>query len=356
MDFEPFRFSVTQQEHERHPRAQGVLAAQISVSALFADSFHACSALKGKLCRDIYGDLPYGAYVVPEVVLSGDGALIALSDGRLIREQNAGLLEHDELLDELESFKQSPVTGEAARLKEAVSLLSTCTDCFWHWMMDSLPKVVLAEESGFSGSYIVPAGELARAAIESLALLGIGAERCVPYSISGCVVERLWIPTYFSGFNASCNPAFIKWYRERLLSSARISTDSPKYMYVARKSSARNRRVINHDEVERILQSHGFETVFFEDLTLREQISRAAQASIIVAPHGSGLTHSLFMNEGSALVELFPFQRRSSCDCYERLATVMNHRYVSLETEADRGEDLFVDLEKLRTTLGAVLR
>ncbi len=356
MTVQPFRFLVTQQEHERHPRTKDVLAAQVSVPALFPDSFRAYSALKGELCRDIYGDMPYGVYVAPEAVLSGKGALISLSDGKLIREQNAGLLEHDDLLKELASFTPSASGREAARIEEAVSLVSTCTDCFWHWMMDSLPKVVLTEESGFSGAYIVPTGELARTCVESLALLGIGPERCVPYSDRGCAVTRLWIPTYFSGFNAPFNPAFIKRYRERLLSSAKIDMDSPERMYVARKSSARHRRVINHEAVEVTLKEYGFGTVFFEDRTLREQISLASRASIIVAPHGSGLTHSLFMKEGSSLVELFPFRRNYSCDCYERLATVMSHRYVSLESDTDRGDDLFVDIEKLRAILGAVVR
>lgn len=63
------------------------------------------------------------------------------------------------------------------------------------------------------------------------------------------------------------------------------------------------------------------------------------------------MTHTLFMNEGSTVVELFPFQRRDSCPCYEVLMPISKHRYHSIEAQTDLGSDIEVDTDILEQIL-----
>jgi capsular polysaccharide biosynthesis protein len=307
--------------------------------------------MEGDLCHDIHGDKPFGSYLLQDVALKGPAALISLASGPLVLEQNAGLLEHDDLLDVIVSHREEPSSAHPVEHQEALSLVSTCSSCFWHWMMDSLPKVLIAEESGFTGTYIIPSGDMLPTYVESMSLLGVSKERCQPYTDEGCIAQRLWVPTYFSGFNAPYNARFIRRYRERVLATVAPQVDSSQRLYVARKPNAKYRRVVNHSDVERVLQQFGFSTTYFEDLNVREQIALASRASGFVAPHGSGVTHSLFMKEGSFLLEFFPSQRRASCDCYEQLANVLNHSYASLESVRDSGDDIEVDLKRLENSL-----
>ena len=347
----PFRFSVTSDELARHPEAPSHLALQRSVAQLKGTSFRPMPQPHDELCHDIHGDHPFGMYVVKDVAIRGDAGIMCTENGEFLLEQNAALLENEELLRQMVRAATLPSCGDAVTVENLISLVSTCTDCFWHWMMDSLPKVFLAEASGYTGAYLLPAHGAERVGLESMSLLGVAPSRLIVQDSTEYQAHNLYIPTHFSGFNAPFNPIFMCAYRERILSKIPTPSSSFEHIYVPRKPEATNRRVVNHNKVEELAHRHGFMTVYFEDLSLKEQITVASQARTVIAPHGSGLTHTLFMQEGSSIIEFFPHQRRTSCDCYERLAPVVGHSYASLESNRDCGSDIEVDISKLEEVL-----
>jgi hypothetical protein len=61
------------------------------------------------------------------------------------------------------------------------------------------------------------------------------------------------------------------------------------------------------------------------------------------------------MGEGSTLIELFPFARKQSCDCYEMIATIPEHRYYALESEQDCEGDVRVSPDTLMGVLRQAL-
>jgi capsular polysaccharide biosynthesis protein len=113
--------------------------------------------------------------------------------------------------------------------------------------------------------------------------------------------------------------------------------------------------VLNQDAVEGVAQEFGFTMIYFEDLSLREQLSLACSAEAILAPHSSGLTHLLFMDENALVIELFPLNRQQSCDCYETLSLVTPHRYHALESQTPQEGDIEVDTHELRMLLATEL-
>ena len=122
-------------------------------------------------------------------------------------------------------------------------------------------------------------------------------------------------------------------------------------IFVARRKASKIRRVLNEDEVRTLLQRYNFEAIYFEDYSLKEQITIACEAEMMIAPHGSGATHSLFMDEGSLLIELFPHKRRKSSDCFESLAVIGKIRHISLESEQSDDGDIDVNCTQLRDIL-----
>jgi hypothetical protein len=61
------------------------------------------------------------------------------------------------------------------------------------------------------------------------------------------------------------------------------------------------------------------------------------------------------MDEGSTLIELFPFARKQSCDCYEMIATIPGHGYYALESERDCDGDIRVAPDALMGVLSQAL-
>jgi capsular polysaccharide biosynthesis protein len=299
----------------------------------------------------MYGDLPYGLFILPNASVRGGDGFVFTHEDLPIVEQNAGLLRKKKFV-RAKFDEVSESIGEPLRVGELVSLVSRCNDCFWHWMMDNLPKVMLAEECGFKGAYLLPPSSTTPWATESMKLMRISSERVVYADQRGVQADRLYVPSYFCGFNAHHNIPFMKMYRDWV--RAAISANSihgEERIFIGRRESAKVRRVVNQVDVEQLLKGHGVRTLYFEDLSLRAQLELACATKVMVAPHGSGLSHSLFMNERSVLIEFFPYKGHQACDCYETLSQVINHRYRSLESVGDRAGDIEVNLEDLNKIL-----
>lgn len=302
----------------------------------------------------MYGDLPYGVFTLPRAKVRGPFGYIFYGD-KPILEQNADFLRHKKFLqprfDDL-----SEESRTAIRTDEALTLISRRHNCFWHWMMDSLPKVLVAEGCGFKGVYLTPPTSAAPWAMESLQLVGIPEERILPYEGRDVHVERLHIPTYFCGYNAHHNLPFTRHFKEWIRSSVgRDSAVKKDRIFVGRQPTAPQRRVINQEELASTASVFGFRVVFFEHLSLREQLALSSGCEAMIGGHGSGLTHSLFMNDGSLVIELFPFQRRQTNDCYEKLSLIAGHRYQALESARDYESNIEVPTDTVRQTLTKTL-
>lgn len=317
--------------------------------------FAAMPRFEGVACVDMYGDLPYGIFVLPRGVVRGDAGYIFTQEGVPIVEQNADFLRKKKFLRP--RFEEiGAATIQPLEVDELISLKTRCHTGFFHWMLGALPKVFLAESVGFSGAYLLPPPSLAPWALESMRLLKISDDRLLFEESRDICARRLCVPTYFSGYNAHHNIAFMRLYRE-WVRAAVVETVQQKRgrIFIARRASATARRVVNQEHVERVLSDFGFETVYFEDLPFRRQLEIACSAGVMVAPHGAGLSHALFMDDHSLLVELFPHKRQQSCDCFEMLATIPQHRYHSLEGRVPCEGDIDVRPEELRLVLERAL-
>lgn len=332
----PFRYNQTLSPHAR------------SLDDVAEASFVEMPSQRGIPCVDMYGDLPFGSFVIPDAIISGNAGVIHTKDRTPILEQNAGLLRKGEFI--LGKPQRAPAQYTPAKEVESLlSLVSCCHHYFWHWMMDSMPKVLIAEACGFKGSYLLPPQSVAPWASESMELLRIESARLRFHGGEEIRAEELFVPTFFCGFNSHHNIPFMREYRGYILSNVGATKSIRNgRIFVARRSSVKTRRVLNQTRVEEILSPYGFRTVYFEALSLKDQVALASQTEAMVAPHGSGLVHSLCMPERSSLIELFPCRRQLSCDCYEMVARVPGHRYRALVGDIDRLGDIEVNEEALR--------
>jgi capsular polysaccharide biosynthesis protein len=302
----------------------------------------------------MYGDRPFGLYVLENATIRGECGYI-FSGAMPILEQNADFLRHKKFLrPRFEGIYER--SDDVLKVGELVPLISRRHNCFWHWMMDSLPKVLLAEESGFRGDYLIPSPESAPWAAESLTIVGIPQNRILTSAGRDVHAELLYVPTFFCGYNAHHNIVFVRLFREWVRSSVHTHNAPAKTrIFVGRRATAQARRLLNQEELSAVAATLQFQTIFFEDIPLREQLALACTAEAMIGGHGSGLTHSLFMNENSLVVELFPFSRRQTNDCYQHLSSIPGHRYHPIESTFDQESDIHVSPEVLRSLLAREL-
>ncbi len=61
------------------------------------------------------------------------------------------------------------------------------------------------------------------------------------------------------------------------------------------------RRLVNEATIEELLQTYGFETVFFEQLTFLEQVQLMRETKIFMGTHGANMTNLMFLPQDPRL-------------------------------------------------------
>ena len=176
------------------------------------------------------------------------------------------------------------------------------------------------------------------------------------------MLESLYFspPTAISGHDT---PGANEWvqnlfYQRFGLSASAINNN--KRIYISRRLAKKGRKIINETEVESVLKSYGFKTYVLEKMSLREQIILFAQAKIVIAPHGAGLTNLIFSQPKTTILEIFEPSTFSSL-CYYSLSSSMNHNYWYLfgDTVLNRSSpsipNILVSIDKLVNYLQLVL-
>ena len=181
---------------------------------------------------------------------------------------------------------------------------------YFHWMVDVLPRLELLRRSGVSWQEIdwIWINSVQQPfQRETLEILGVPASKILSSDRHPYIQARLVVPS-FAGHLGWLEPWALRFLRDKFLPFGDRQTNSQPdrpldRIYISR-ASATHRRVLNEAEVMAQLQPLGFVSVALETLSFAEQVALFAQAKVIVAPHGGGLTNLLFCQPETVVVEL----------------------------------------------------
>lgn len=223
---------------------------------------------------------------------------------------------------------------------------------YYHWMTEAIPRLWHVRDLVVDRVLILPQN-FQGVLTESLEAIYSGNIFWLPHRTNAIVTDLL-IPE---------NPPFSGVYDIKLLVALRsrytewLHRVSPQHVtsrrvYVSR-AKARQRKVINEQEITSMLAKKGFSIVSFEDCDFKEQVVLMRDLEILLGIHGAGLTNMLFMRPGSVVVEL---QKNPELDepsvLYRDLAEALGLSYNVIFCDAG-GEgniysaDIIVDKEKL---------
>ena len=77
----------------------------------------------------------------------------------------------------------------------------------------------------------------------------------------------------------------------------------PERIYVTRKK-AKYRKVVNEEEVIRLVSDYGFSVIDFDDMSFWEQVTQMRAAKSVIAVHGAGMANIVFANPQTKVLEL----------------------------------------------------
>lgn len=105
---------------------------------------------------------------------------------------------------------------------------------------------------------------------------------------------------------------------------------NPRLLYVSRRH-AKSRRLMNEDDLCAALATEfGVDRIDNEMMSLIEQVQCYRDATVIIGPHGAGLTNLLFASRPSLLIEFYCLQRQFF---FEDAARCLGVRYEAIEGE-----------------------
>lgn len=197
--------------------------------------------------------------------------------------------------------------------------------CYYHWMLDVLPKLGLLERQGVSldsiDHFLVRkiTGEFQR---ETLAKLGIDESRIVEtidQQFLQC--DRLLHVDMNTGINLKMNRFVPLWLKQTFLSQA--SEAERLKLYISRPEGIR-RGILNEAEIKPLVEAAGFTMVKMEGMSVAEQAALLSRADVLMAPHGGALTNMVFCKPGIPVIELMS---RHVYPYYYGLSELCGHRY-----------------------------
>lgn len=269
---------------------------------LSAELYVSESPARGSVESVAFGSERFRCTRVRDLVVINRPSLLVTADGRILGESTI----YPALSLETQSGEiplPDPTPGEYLFLDGVYS------QYFWHWIMEYLPRVIVAERAGFLGQYVV-AHDAPTFVPDSLELLGIPRTRIASRGSEYTRVECAFVVEGFTGTSGHGRrsitdaPELILDIRRQLLQRI-VPTTSITGVYISRRHASRGRHIVNEREILPILTRNRITPIVMENLPLADQLSVMSGTSILVGPHGAGMVHSLFMPEGSAVVEMF---------------------------------------------------
>ncbi len=175
------------------------------------------------------------------------------------------------------------------------------------WVNAYLPRLIMAEEAGLlkKAVLLVPEGWKNIPYVWDTLEAFSFTPRFIPEG-AHVFAHKLYMPE-LRPWTASFYPPLIKKTADRLRQEAwkRINPETlfPRHVYLSRKKRG-VRCVENEEEILPFLQKEGFEAIFFENMSVWEQIAMMSQAERFISLHGAGLSNLMFCPTGARVIEL----------------------------------------------------
>jgi capsular polysaccharide biosynthesis protein/Flp pilus assembly protein TadD len=244
-------------------------------------------------------------------VLSGDRAWYVLSsDQKLyIDDMSSGNGEMDSYMrvSTREGATIVQLDAERQAIRQRCFLLGGSRN-YYHWMVDYFPRLSVLDKT--NGLPVLVNADLTGFQRECLARVGMAEERLLPVPMPSIVDCAELVAPLAASDRRRLQPSAAKWLRDAFLAPS--STGYGKRIYVSRRD-ADLRRVVNEDELVAELRKLEFDVIIPGQMTVERQARIFAEATVIIGPHGSGLTNMVFAPSNASVIELMAgrLQRRS---------------------------------------------
>lgn len=293
-------------------------------------------------------------------VVIGEGGIVT-NDGKIVTDTETYKQDQQRLLrGNRDISKEDSMFFEGT----LAVMSSPGQQCYYHWLLQTLPRLKLLADSKLSYDKIYIYGDNFKygwqkdSLYTALDYLGISHDKLL-FVEHDIIVEAKkllvpsvpWMPSKRSEFER----AELDWHKKFLKNVfvTQSNKNTPKHIFISR-SKARYRRITNEDALLESLHKKGFVAYCLEDLSICDQVTLFNNAQVIIGPHGAGWSNLIFCNPGTKIIEIdhgvagneprSPFERMA-----KRMVCLYHPFYTDLlepdVLENNPNQDITVDIE-----------
>lgn len=234
---------------------------------------------------------------------------------------------------------------------------------YYHWMIDSLPRLLVLRQQHPEATLLMPA-PVPDYVRKTAALLGF--ERLFLLAESQVLPVRCLLVPERAAPPGLQNPQLLRQVRAELVRGLHPAGALPvpsRRIYASR-ARQHTRRLSNEAAATALLARHGFETVHFEDLTFAQQVALMLETAVLVGVHGANLTNLLFLQPGAQVMELMNEDKLVKLGnkdfenlIYFRMSSCLGLPYCAVPCQTAAGQevsnnaDMTLNLEELQRVL-----
>lgn len=218
---------------------------------------------------------------------------------------------------------------------------------YFHWMVDSMCRLI-EWKNELKDFTLLMHKEAPRYIIDTLKYLGVARIEWIQpdHYVS---VPNLIIPNYCA-WSGQQHPFVLKKVRDFIWSNVEEENGSER-IYVSRRNQ-KVRRVANEDALIDVLLENKFEILYFEGMSVAQQVSLVKNARYFISSHGANMTNGMFVLNGRIL-ELLREDRPNFC--YWATFSCLNMSYSYQLCRVVNHDDLLVDIEQFKINLHKLL-
>lgn len=226
---------------------------------------------------------------------------------------------------------------------------------YYHWMIEALPRLLLVRRQ-FPDCRVVVPDPAPEYISTSLQMLGATRQILLHRDRELLRVKRLAMPELVYYYEEK-EGAFLYNYEPQTKKTKSISNlpapapvpdflaqelivlvrkhllnavppRTPGRKIYASRSRQKTRRLQNEAQVWPLLEKRGFERVYFEEMSLQEQINVMLEAEIFMGVHGANMVNILFLQPGTNVIEMMNQDHYN--EAYYLLASSLGLPYYSI--------------------------
>jgi len=229
---------------------------------------------------------------------------------------------------------------------------------YFHWLFDILPKIIITKSLISLNKidyFYMP--ELQEFQKRTLSLLGIKNYKIIDSKKHKHIeATKILIPDhpwYFKGtiFNeANSIPGWIvKWLRKSFLKFKGKQTKSLKIFIDRSESKYPHCKLINNNEIKKLLSKRGFKILQTGKLDFLSQVKLFNNAKFVIGPHGAAFSNLVFCRPKTKVIEIKP---RKQPNNYKKISILNNLNYAQINLKLLKPKyinegDMYINPKKL---------